>query len=95
MDEEITLLGGDSTKVFLAGHSQGAMLSLTAGLTYSQRLGGIISLSGFYGSPTIPQTAANSGTPILAINGEKDFVVNIAVAHASYFAGGLLLRNNF
>lgn len=95
LDEEIKILGGDSTKVFLAGHSQGSTMALTAGLTYGQRLGGIIGLSGFYGSPTIPQTEANSKTPILVINGKKDFIVQMAQAKASYLAGGLLSRNNF
>jgi len=73
-------------------------MSLTAGLTYGKKLGGIVGMSGFYGTsslPTFPQTQANSETPVLCINGERDTITVEAVAHASYFAGGLLFRKNF
>lgn len=98
LDREVAILGGDATKVFLIGHSQGAMMSLTAGVTYGKTLGGIVGMSGYYGThsqPTIPKTQANIETPMLCINGEKDPVVLEAFAHASYFAGGLLFRKNF
>lgn len=48
LDEEIKLLGGDSSKVFLGGFSQGCAMSLYSGLVYEKTLGGLIGLSGYF-----------------------------------------------
>ena len=46
LDEECGLI--QSSKVVIGGFSQGAVLSLKAGLEYKKPLGGILSFSGFY-----------------------------------------------
>ncbi len=40
IEEEIALLGGDSTKVMIGGLSQGCMMALYVGLKYEKKLGG-------------------------------------------------------
>ena len=51
IDEEAKVLGGDTTKIFIGGFSQGCMVSIAAFLKYKglKRLGGVIGLSGMQG----------------------------------------------
>jgi len=46
LDIEVALLGGDSTKVFIIGHSQGCDMAIRIGLMYDKELGGIVGLQG-------------------------------------------------
>ena len=69
-------------KVFIGGFSQGAALSLFTGLSSSQEISGIISLSGY-----LPKTINQLGpkeTPIIAIHGEGDDIIGIEIAKKSY-----------
>ena len=47
LDEELEILKGDSSKLFIGGFSQGCAMALHNGLTYKEKLGGIIGLSGY------------------------------------------------
>jgi len=47
LDEELAILNGDSSKLFIGGFSQGCAMALHNGLTYKEKLGGIIGLSGY------------------------------------------------
>ena len=46
LDKEVKRYNGDYSKLFLLGYSQGACLSLDAGLTYSKKIGGVIGFKG-------------------------------------------------
>ena len=70
--------GFASQRIFLAGFSQGAALSLYAGLRHAESLGGIIALSGYLLlAEALPQamTAAQRHTPIFQAHGVFDTVV--------------------
>lgn len=80
------LIGGEIAKgipaehILLAGFSQGGTIALHAGLSYPQRLGGIVALSTFL--PTLEQlkterSEANQDTPILIAHGIIDSVVDV------------------
>jgi predicted esterase len=72
LDEEVAILGGDSSKVFIAGHSQGCQMAFKTGLSYSKTLGGVIGLMGYASTDDIPQAPANSATPVLSVLGQLD-----------------------
>lgn len=64
--------------IFLAGFSQGAAMALHTGLSYFEKLGGIIALSGYipmrktFGERVSPQ---NRDTPVFMAHGDDDPVV--------------------
>ena len=71
-------LGIPTEKIILAGFSQGAVIALTTGLTYPDRLGGIIALSGYlpHGNQVLQKaTTANQTIPIFAAHGREDTIV--------------------
>ena len=70
IENEIKLIG-DSSRVFLGGHSQGVAMSLHAGLTFNQKLGGFIGWCGYFFEIT-KESNENSETPILIIHGLAD-----------------------
>lgn len=70
--------GIPSEKIILGGFSQGAVMSIAAGLSYSQRLGGILALSGYPPSTDslfAQASTANRSTPIFLAHGTQDSVV--------------------
>jgi phospholipase/carboxylesterase len=72
-------------RVVLAGFSQGAALALYCGLSFKQRLGGIIALSGYLPlSHTIDRWSANQDIPIFMAHGTQDEIVTIELAQYSY-----------
>jgi phospholipase/carboxylesterase len=75
--------GIPTSKIFLAGFSQGGAMTYTAGLTHSEKLAGLIVLSGYVPSPALIDTAfseANRDTPIFAAHGTQDPVLPIELA---------------
>ncbi|MDR2077806.1 MAG: hypothetical protein LBP39_02455 [Rickettsiales bacterium] len=79
IDEHIEKLRVRPENVFIVGFSQGAMMSLYAGLRLDYRIGGIVSFSGLYPEPmrnfsSAPKTSQN----ILMIHSEGDSVVPYA-----------------
>lgn len=76
-----------SSKILLAGFSQGGAMALHCGLRYSQTLGGILVLSGFLtlaDKLSIEKNSANQNTPILMLHGKADSIVPIAWARQSF-----------
>jgi len=69
IDQEAKALGGDYSKVFLGGFSQGCAMSLYVGLSIPQKLGGIIAYAGynFEITPEIPDDRN-----VIIIHGTKD-----------------------
>jgi len=85
--------GTASEKILLAGFSQGAVISLLAGLTYSKKLAGILALSGYlpHPEPTVAKTTlANQQTPVFLGHGTGDTVVPCFLGEKVFNA----LKNN-
>ena len=74
--------GIDSTRIVLAGFSQGGALALQTGLRHANRLGGIVALSTYLAledSLDAEASSANKATPILMATGTE-----VALAVAAY-----------
>jgi phospholipase/carboxylesterase len=72
--------------IVLAGFSQGCAMALHTGLRHSERLAGIMALSGYLplaGTVADERHAANQHTPIFMAHGNADPVVVIGRAEAS------------
>jgi phospholipase/carboxylesterase len=78
--------GVAASRIVLAGFSQGCAMALLTGLRHSERLAGIVGLSGYL--PLAAMTAAErspvqDGLPIFLAHGRQDPVIPIARAIAS------------
>lgn len=93
IDEEVDSYGGDPSKVFIGGFSQGCAMALHNGLTYDKGLlGGIIGFSGYL----FPQTAIPETIPPVHIShGEDDPMINIDYAVESYKRDNFIKRVAF
>lgn len=80
VDEQVAA-GVQPSRIFLGGFSQGGAISLLAGLQYKERLGGIISCSGWLPMREKVQLNDNSRqTPVLLAHGDADQVVLYSLA---------------
>jgi phospholipase/carboxylesterase len=75
--------------IFLAGFSQGAAMTLIAGLQYDKPLAGLIALSGFL--PLAPEilakaNAMNRQLPIFIAHGKQDPIVPFEMGEMTYEA---------
>lgn len=78
--------GIPTSNIFLAGFSQGAAMTYSAGLTHPETLAGLIVLSGYVPSPGFIDSrfsAANRDTPIFAAHGMYDDVLPIPLGEAA------------
>lgn len=74
LDKEIALLGGDASKVFIGGASQGCCTALHCALQYPRRLGGFVGVVGHLLSATsLP--ASKRKMPIYLLNAKEDDVM--------------------
>lgn len=74
-------------RVILAGFSQGGALTMYAGHTCDQRLGGMLVLSGYctqLNQLLLLDTKANTNTPLLMCHGTSDGVVPFPLARESF-----------
>lgn len=79
--------GVPSNRIFLAGFSQGAVMALTVGLSFSNPLAGIIALSGYLpGAKNLTSKAQHKETPIFIAHGTEDAVVPYALGKAAYLS---------
>jgi phospholipase/carboxylesterase len=70
--------GVPTSRIVLAGFSQGGAIAYIAGLTHPEALGGIIALSTYIPAPSILAAefdATNRSTPVFAAHGTQDGVV--------------------
>ena len=75
IDREIAR-GVDSSKIVVAGFSQGGAVSLEAALSYNQPLAGIMALSTYFATANaVKINPAQSSIPILICHGSQDPVV--------------------
>lgn len=93
MEEEISLLDNDSTRLLIGGFSQGCAMALYNGLTFGKPLKGIIGLSGYLFSqvdldkfPHIP--------PTLLCHGSDDLTIKAADAEFSYQRSNFIKKKN-
>lgn len=73
-----TARGIPAQRIILAGFSQGGAVAYLAGLTHSERLGGIVALSTYIPSPRLLRTelvAVQLDIPVFAAHGDEDDVV--------------------
>lgn len=77
LDNEVSR-GVDSSQIILAGFSQGAVITLIAGLTYKKPLCGLIALSGYFplADATLANNTANQNVPIFLAHGNQDPIVS-------------------
>ncbi len=86
--------GIESRRIVLAGFSQGCAMTLYTGPRFSQKLAGMVGLSGYLplaGRFDAERQPANQDTPIFLAHGTQDPVVAIArgqAAHAALSAAG-------
>ena len=70
--------GVPSSRIVLAGFSQGCAMSLLAGLRYRERLAGVVGLSGYLplaASTAAERSEANRDVPLFLAHGTQDPVV--------------------
>jgi len=73
--------GTPSTKILLAGFSQGAVIALHAGIRYPEKLAGVMALSTYmpFDENLLTQTSASQkALPIFAAHGQQDPVIPVA-----------------
>jgi phospholipase/carboxylesterase len=78
--------GIPTSNIFLAGFSQGAAMTYSAGLTHPEALAGLIVMSGYVPSPSFIDSgfsASNRSTPIFAAHGIYDDVLPIQFGEAA------------
>jgi phospholipase/carboxylesterase len=78
--------GIPTSKIFVAGFSQGGAMTYSAGLTHPDALAGLIVLSGYVPSAGYVEqrfSAANRDTPIFAAHGTHDDVLPIGLGEAA------------
>ncbi len=82
--EAVAAYGADPAQVYLAGFSQGAIISLGATLTSPQLVAGLVVMSGRWMPELGPQTAisAIAEKPILVVHGQHDQVIPIQYGRA-------------
>jgi phospholipase/carboxylesterase len=78
--------GMASSRIVLAGFSQGGAIALHTGLRHAERLAGIVALSAYLPlehSLAAEAAAANKATPIFMAHGTQDPIIPLALAEAS------------
>ncbi|KAL1518532.1 hypothetical protein AB1Y20_002821 [Prymnesium parvum] len=83
LDEELSRLGGDASRLALFGSSQGCCTAVDAALTYHKRLAGVFASFGqVYACTPIPQNRTR--LRIHTFNGAADRVIAASLALRSY-----------
>ncbi|MEO8059297.1 MAG: alpha/beta hydrolase [Burkholderiales bacterium] len=81
-----TARGIKSSRIVLAGFSQGCAMTFMAGLRHKERLAGLLGMSGYLplaDKTTAERSAANAGVPIFQAHGTADPVIPVGRATAS------------
>ena len=90
IEKEAALVGG-LKNVYVGGFSQGCAMALYIGLTYGDKLGGIIGLSGFL-FPFLQLPAAFS--PVFLVHGSDDDMISLTKAQTSYQRDNFVKSSN-
>jgi len=84
IDQVVETTGADRSRVYLAGFSQGAMLTLAIALTEPEKIAGAAVLSGRLAAPVREQHAAADrlrAFPILVVHGRDDRQIPLRAGH--------------
>ncbi|HEV2861406.1 MAG TPA: alpha/beta fold hydrolase [Pyrinomonadaceae bacterium] len=92
IDGLIDAYGADAGRVYLAGFSQGAMMSLALLLTRPEKLAGVVAMSGRVPRQVLelePDRAALTGKPVLVTHGLYDTMLPVENGRAArdYLSG--------
>jgi predicted esterase len=85
IDHEASLLGGDYSRIFLYGFSQGAMMAIWAGLMLDRPFGGVVNFAGclpVFDINSIPENSRR--VPIFHIHDPLDTAVKFKFAKSGY-----------
>jgi len=82
IDRQVQYHNGHAKRVFISGYSQGACMSLDAGLTFPQKIGGIIGFKGYILSHTGFKKTYKQD--IFVSHGKADRTIFFSVAKKSY-----------
>jgi phospholipase/carboxylesterase len=85
IDELVSAYGADERRVYLAGFSQGAMMSLVLALMRPEKVAGVVAMSGRLPRQALelePDREALAGMPILVTHGLYDQMLPIADGRA-------------
>jgi len=76
---------GTGRPVVIMGFSQGAVMSLEAGVNYKGNIAAVVSMNGYMGEPekTLAHPAASRKTPILLVHGTLDPIVQEEMTQAT------------
>jgi phospholipase/carboxylesterase len=80
-------LGIPSNKIILAGFSQGAVIAMMTGLNFTEKLAGILSLSGYLPLTEIKLDTfnkKNQDTPLFLAHGTQDTLIPYAVGQLAF-----------
>jgi phospholipase/carboxylesterase len=78
--------GVPASRIVLMGFSQGCAMALLTGLRHTERLAGLVGLSGYLplaASTAAERSTANAGVPIFMAHGRDDPMIGIDRAQAS------------
>jgi phospholipase/carboxylesterase len=78
--------GIPAQRIVLAGFSQGCAMALMTGLRHTERLGGIVGMSGYLplaATTEAERAHANANTPVFLAHGQQDNIVPLARGRAS------------
>ncbi|MBI1820217.1 MAG: alpha/beta hydrolase [Nitrospirae bacterium] len=78
--QQIESSGIPAREIMIAGFSQGAVMSLDAGLRYPNKLCGLMALSGYLHAPerlSEEKSSENKGLPVLVCHGVEDDVLPV------------------
>ena len=82
IDNEKKRYKGDCSKIYLLGYSQGCCMALAAGISYKEKLGGIIGFKGHI--PSIIDDYRGTKQDIWVTHGKKDYTIGFDVAEEYY-----------
>lgn len=74
--------GIPTSRIVLAGFSQGGAMAYTVGLSHAESLAGIVALSAYIPAPALLEknlAAANRATPLFAAHGTEDDILPVAL----------------
>jgi phospholipase/carboxylesterase len=86
VDGLVELYGADARRVYLAGFSQGAMMSLALLLTRPEKLAGVVAMSGRLPVQALerePDREALTGKPVLVTHGLYDMMIPVEQGRAA------------
>ena len=86
IDGLVEMYGADARRVYLAGFSQGAMMSLALLLTSPEKLAGVVGMSGRLPSQVLerePDREALTGKPVLLTHGLYDPMIPVEQGRAA------------